>query len=472
MFNYIYYELPRNIVVEVEGLLLHEGRTDITLHSGGNKMVPLVLKSSANKPTTSGFLLTVEEKSLLDRKSPTLFEGFADIIHVIRSADDLKRVLEEEHDFTFGASEEPTASNEHGSNDGTESVAVRSGDGRGKPHLYGASSYGATPQNPQVGQTNFGTTVDGSWVGEHQPTSRKVETPEPERVSSTSTEASVETPVDPMVSLFGMTVEEELEALRAENDQLKASGGAGVSSEEVNTLKAQVSNLEERLSTEQESNERLKGYVADTEETLKQRNLAYSRLEVEFENYKESQAGVSVKELTPLRVPHNVEFYVTASSLGVAPSYQYLLCNSPHRLLVDLAQESFMDTLVRLKRRTRVTKWLLEGQNIRALYTPYETYTENQLLVSEGLELLTSPTVVYPEGMLEEVDWDRKLEELARLGSKVSVYLGLESSEGVSEFMKRLDGPVKVLRGGNALEERAWKRIVRHHEGNVEEVQF
>ena len=136
-------------------------------------------------------------------------------------------------------------------------------------------------------------------------------------------------------------------------------------------------------------------------------------------------------------------------------------------LLVDLSPESIMDTLVRITKRNRVGKWLLGEQNIRALYSPYD---EIKLKVADGLELLTSPNALLPVNFLSEVDWERKFDDLSRLNCKVVLFLGLETNRGVFEFLNRLDKQAKVLRSSSPLSERSWSRVVRQHEGSVEEV--
>ena len=83
---------------------------------------------------------------------------------------------------------------------------------------------------------------------------------------------------------------------------------------------------------------------------------------------------------------------------------------------------------------------------------------------------MTSPNALLPVNFLSEVEWERKFADLSRLSCKVVLYLGLETNQGVFEFLSRLDKQVKVLRSSSPLSERSWKRVVRQHEGSVEEV--
>ena len=264
-----------------------------------------------------------------------------------------------------------------------------------------------------------------------------------------------------------MTLEEEVQVLRDENTRLKEQQKQAVSAEVVQALEKQKEGLENDLDTEKQLVEDLRGTIKDLDATIDQKSLEYSRLLLEKEQVEDQLRLGTSAPLSALSVPRNVEVYVTASSFDLAQSYQYLLCNSEDTLLIDLSPESIMDTLVKITKRNRVGKWLLGSQNIRVLYSPYERL---RLAVSDGLELLTSPTNLLPPNYLVEVDWETKFHDLARLGRPVSIYLGLESNQGVQEFLHRLDKQPKVLRGTNALSERAWKRIVRQHEGAVEEV--
>ena len=197
------------------------------------------------------------------------------------------------------------------------------------------------------------------------------------------------------------------------------------------------------------------------------KKIEFAKLEVANEDLKAKLKESAVVPTTPLSVPKNVEIYVTASSLDLVPSYQYLLVNMKDTLVIDLSPESIMDTLVRITKRNRVAKWLLGEQNIRSLYSPYD---EIKLRVADGLDLLTSPNALLPVNVLSEVDWERKFDDLARLNRQVVLYLGLETNRGVFEFLSRLDNQAKVLRSGSPLSERSWSRVVRQHEGSVEEV--
>ena len=223
----------------------------------------------------------------------------------------------------------------------------------------------------------------------------------------------------------------------------------------------------EDLLTEKAAHERTKDTLTLVDQDFETKKSEYNQLVVAHEDLKAELKSSNGLSLTPLHVPDNVSIYITASALDLVPSYQYLLLNMTDTLLVDLSPESIMDTLVRITKRNRVGKWLLGEQNIRALYSPYD---EIKLKVADGLELLTSPNALLPVNFLSEVDWERKFDDLSRLNCKVVLFLGLETNRGVFEFLNRLDKQAKVLRSSSPLSERSWSRVVRQHEGSVEEV--
>lgn len=432
MYNYIYYELSKVIVSEVETLLLRSHRTDVTLEQGGSRMVPLVVRGKANKPSTAGFLLTADEKQTLQSQNSSLYNTIEDRVHVISSAQELISLLEQELEvsLTGGISQQIEEKKEEGIEE--------------KPQVVSQPQF--QPQRETVPIVNQAPIVEDPKLVEEVP---------------------VASPTPIVDDGFGLTLEEELQVLRDENSRLKQQQQHAVSSEVVEALEKQKEGLESDLATEKRLVEELRGTIKALDDTVDAKSLDYSRLLLEKEKVEEQLRLGASAPLSSLSVPRNVEVYVTASSFDLAQSYQYLLCNSEGTLLIDLSPESIMDTLVKITKRNRVGKWLLGSQNIRVLYSPYERL---RLAVSDGLELLTSPTNLLPPNYLVEVDWETKFHDLARLGRPVSIYLGLESNQGVQEFLHRLDKQPKVLRGTNALSERAWKRIVRQHEGAVEEV--
>mgnify|MGYP000849447175 FL=1 len=432
-FEYLYYELSRSIIADVESVLLKARRTDIRLVQGGSKFQPLSVKSHARKPSTAGFLLTVDEKAKLDKNSKLKEAVGEDRAHIITTSDELIDLLEKELGSSLRSTSKLTE----------EVVSV-------EPSV---SSF--VSPSPMV------EGVEPSVVEPKEEV--KVE-------DSLPAEQDVVLPVD---DGFGLTIEEEVQVLRAENNSLKRDlkqaqqNSAGVSTEEVDSLKKDLETKTFDLNAEREAHSNTKDTLTLVEQDFEKKKFEYAKLEVELDEVKAKLKEGATVPVTPLSVPKNVEIYVTASSLDLVQSYHYLLLNMKNTLVIDLSPESVMDTLVRLTKRNRVGKWLLGEQNIRALYSPYD---EIKTKVADGLELLTSPNALLPVNFLSEVEWERKLEDLSRLNCKVVLYLGLETNRGVFEFLSRLDKQAKVLRSSSPLSERAWKRVVRQYEGSVEEV--
>ena len=459
-FDYYYFELSKSIISEVANLLLRAHRTDIRFVSGGSKFQPLSARSHAKKISTAGFLLTADEKVKLDANATVRDTVGPDRAHVITTADELILLLESE----LGESLTAPPKKEEVAPPPTPAPPTQTTQLTKENTTYSPHSQAVSPPTPQYGAN---------------PVISKMET----SVSSGGFTQVEETPlVEPLqedTSLpvddgFGLTLEEEVQVLRADNDRLRrdlktanSNQGSAVSSEQLKNLQEDLKLTKAELENEQTLHGRTQETLQLVETDFQNKKLEFAKLEVENEDLKAKLKESAVVPTTPLSVPRNVEIYVTASSLDLVPSYQYLLVNMKDTLVIDLSPESIMDTLVRITKRNRVAKWLLGEQNLRSLYSPYD---EIKLRVADGLDLLTSPNALLPVNVLSEVDWERKFEDLARLNRPVVLYLGLETNRGVFEFLSRLDKQAKVLRSGSPLSERSWSRVVRQHEGSVEEV--
>ena len=457
-FDYYYFELSKSIISEVENLLLRAHRTDIRFVSGGSKFQPLSARSHAKKISTAGFLLTADEKVKLDANATVRDTVGPDRAHVITTADELILLLESElgESLTAPPKKEEVAPPP---TPPTQTAQLTKENTTYSPHTQAVS-----PLTPQYGAN---------------PIISKMETVEPFSGFTQVEETPLAEPIQeethlPVDDGFGLTLEEEVQVLRADNDRLRRdlkaaniNQGSGVSSEQLQNLKEDLDLTKAELENERKSHTRTKETLQLVETDFDNKKIEFAKLEVANEDLKAKLKESAVVPTTPLSVPRNVEIYVTASSLDLVPSYQYLLVNMKDTLVIDLSLESIMDTLVRITKRNRVAKWLLGEQNIRSLYSPYD---EIKLRVAEGLDLLTSPNALLPVNVLSEVDWERKFDDLARLNRPVVLYLGLETNRGVFEFLSRLDKQAKVLRSGSPLSERSWSRVVRQHEGSVEEV--
>lgn len=455
-FDYYYFELSKSIISEVENLLLRAHRTDIRFVSGGSKFQPLSARSHAKKISTAGFLLTADEKVKLDANATIRDAVGPDRAHVITTADELVLLLENELGESLTVA--PPKIEEVVSHP-TQTAQLTKENTTYSPH-----SQVVSPLTPQYGANPVISKMETS--GSPSGFTQVEETPLVEPIQE---EAHL--PVD---DGFGLTLEEEVQVLRADNERLRrdlknanSNQGSAVSSEQLQNLKEDLDLTKAELENERTLHGRTQETLQLVEGDFKNKKLEFAKLEVENEDLKAQLKESAVVPTTPLSVPKNVEIYVTASSLDLVPSYQYLLVNMKDTLVIDLSPESIMDTLVRITKRNRVAKWLLGEQNIRSLYSPYD---EIKLRVADGLDLLTSPNALLPVNVLSEVDWERKFDDLARLNRPVVLYLGLETNRGVFEFLSRLDKQAKVLRSGSPLSERSWSRVVRQHEGSVEEV--
>lgn len=460
-FDYYYFELSKSIISEVENLLLRAHRTDIRFVSGGSKFQPLSARSHAKKISTAGFLLTADEKVKLDANATIRDAVGPDRAHVITTADELVLLLENElgESLTVAPPKVEEVAPPLTQTPPTQTTQLTKENTTYSPHSQAVSSL-----TPQYGAN---------------PVISKMETVEPSSGFTQVEETPLAEPVQeethlPVDDGFGLTLEEEVQVLRADNDRLRrdlktanSNQGSGVSSEQLQNLKEDLDLTKAELENERNSHTRTKETLQLVETDFDNKKIEFAKLEVANEDLKAKLKESAVVPTTPLSVPKNVEIYVTASSLDLVPSYQYLLVNMKDTLVIDLSPESIMDTLVRITKRNRVAKWLLGEQNIRSLYSPYD---EIKLRVAEGLDLLTSPNALLPVNVLSEVDWERKFDDLARLNRPVVLYLGLETNRGVFEFLSRLDKQAKVLRSGSPLSERSWSRVVRQHEGSVEEV--
>ena len=463
-FDYYYFELSKSIISEVENLLLRAHRTDIRFVSGGSKFQPLSARSHAKKISTAGFLLTADEKVKLDANATVRDTVGSDRAHVITTVDELILLLESElgESLTAPPKEEEVAPPPTPSptpTPPTQTTQLTKENTTYSPHTQAVS-----PLTPHYGVN---------------PVISKMETVEPSSGFTQVEETPLVEPIQeethlPVDDGFGLTLEEEVQVLRADNERLRrdlktanSNQGSGVSLDQLQNLQEDLNLTKAELENERNSHTRTKETLQLVEDDFKNKKLEFAKLEVANEDLKAKLKESAVVPTTPLSVPKNVEIYVTASSLDLVPSYQYLLVNMKDTLVIDLSPESIMDTLVRITKRNRVAKWLLGEQNIRSLYSPYD---EIKLRVADGLDLLTSPNALLPVNVLSEVDWERKFDDLARLNRPVVLYLGLETNRGVFEFLSRLDKQAKVLRSGSPLSERSWSRVVRQHEGSVEEV--
>lgn len=351
-FDYYYFELSKSIISEVENLLLRAHRTDIRFVSGGSKFQPLSARSHAKKISTAGFLLTADEKVKLDANATVRDTVGPDRAHVITTADELILLLESElgESLTAPPKKEEVAPPP---TPPTQTAQLTKENTTYSPHTQAVS-----PLTPQYGAN---------------PIISKMETVEPFSGFTQVEETPLAEPIQeethlPVDDGFGLTLEEEVQVLRADNDRLRRdlkaaniNQGSGVSSEQLQNLKEDLDLTKAELENERKSHTRTKETLQLVETDFDNKKIEFAKLEVANEDLKAKLKESAVVPTTPLSVPRNVEIYVTASSLDLVPSYQYLLVNMKDTLVIDLSLESIMDTLVRITKRNRVAKWLLGG---------------------------------------------------------------------------------------------------------------
>ena len=370
-FDYYYFELSKSIISEVENLLLRAHRTDIRFVSGGSKFQPLSARSHAKKISTAGFLLTADEKVKLDANATVRDTVGPDRAHVITTADELILLLESElgESLTAPPKKEEVAPHPTPTPTPTPTPPTHTTQLTKENTTYSPHSQAVSPLTLQYGAN---------------PVISKMETVEPSSGFTQVEETPLVDPIQEEVPLpvddgFGLTLEEEVQVLRADNDRLRrdlkaanTNQGSAVSSEQLQNLKEDLDLTKAELENEKTLHGRTKETLQLVETDFDNKKIEFAKLEVANEDLKAKLKESAVVPTTPLSVPRNVEIYVTASSLDLVPSYQYLLVNMKDTLVIDLSPESIMDTLVRITKRNRVAKWLLVEQNISSLYSHYE----------------------------------------------------------------------------------------------------
>lgn len=444
MFKYYYFGLNRLWIMNVSDSLEKIGHSEIHFESGGSKVVALLIRTLGSKSLTAGILLNKDEYDSIPNLN-TLPATVRDKLHSFSTEEELRSFIESEHELSLNAPVEVKVEPE---------FPVRVSEPVQAPAVEPVREVTPEPVAP---------------VSVVEPVVEKVS--EPVSTEPTLSDLAYQTVFEERNAL-----EVELDNLRLEFEKLKREKG---SSAEVEALKVRVSELETALgkaeglvktykdSLESKNNRisDLKNYSNELQDTI---NAQKSRIiELEASSASMGISEVAHRELPRIEVPYQINFCVAASAFSLAGTYQHLISNSKNTVIVDLCRESVMDTLVKFGKQMRITKWLLEGMNVRAVYSPFE---QLRLIPAEGLTLVSSPNTVLSDTILSDIDWERKIKELAQLDRPVTVFLGLEDANGVSELIDRLNKPVKVYRADNPLDARSWSRIHYKHEDSVEEV--
>lgn len=468
-YVYAYYGFDMAAIKDVESLLNSAGQ-DVVFKHAGSMVSAISVRMTAKKPTVMGIILNESEYASIESKYIDFEDKIKTKVKVLHSFDELKAYMEDElevpldtptedEDFSepvlndFGAGTvktvTPTSQQNHVSNDfrtseieNQESSVLNAY--RGEKKLV-------------LGEKSFLVdTVDSNIVETITPSSVPVE--EPETQPEADVVSFAEQPKEPFTldtkkphkveSMFDDDLDAELEDLKRQNDEL---------THKLESAKQELARLEKVKDDFNES--------VQVSEDLRDRisQLTTDKFDLE-QQLREAQSGRL--ELPAIDVPANVNFYVSASSLSLVKAYDYLLREKPTTTLIDLSRESYLDMLVQLNHPNRVTKWLLEGINIRTLNS---SYAQREIQPATGLNIVSSPNALIPEDAFKRADWDSILNQLQETYSEYNIFLGVATHQGVPEMLDRLNSPVKVLRQNNPADKRSFNLISLSHD-NIEEV--
>lgn len=384
-----------------------------TFNHAGSKVMALTVKSLLKKATVVLLLLSKNEYDLVMANNANSFRNVKlDKIFVVENLDGLKSKLEELFGVKLGVVEE-------------------------------------VKEQPVVEKVVDVVVDKPVEVSQSVEKSNKIEDVEP-KVSGVSKLAIAE-------------LKEEIKALKLERENLEKQllvGGSVVDTtntdEELDKLNKQVVELRRQLQVKD-------GDIANLRESLEdlERDIVLKDKEI-----RDIKSGVVKKDM--IKVPDNVEFYVSASGISLMHAYEYLLTENDEGLIIDLSRESFMDVFVKLNSPIRPDKWLVDGMNIRATCTSYGV--KEAYKVSKELTLMTAPAYTLPLSIYDDIDWGLRLKELRKFEFPIMFFLGDISQAGVIEFISRLEGiEVNVLRRDNKLDLRAFNKAKKYI-GSVNEL--
>ena len=467
-YVYAYYGFDMAAIKDVESLLNSAGQ-DVVFKHAGSMVSAISVRMTAKKPTVMGIILNESEYASIESKYIDFEDKIKTKVKVLHSFDELKAYMEDELEVPLDAPTEDEVPSEPVLNDfgeGTVKTVTPSSQQNQNSNDFQTSE--AEDQESSVlnayqgekklvlGEKSFFTrTFDSNTVETITPSS--VPTEEPEELEPESV-SFAEQPKEPFTlnaekphkveSMFDDDLDAELEDLKRQNDEL---------THKLESAKQELARLEKVRSDFNES--------VQVSEDLRDRisQLTTDKFDLE-QQLREAQSGRL--ELPAIDVPSNVNFYVSASSLSLVKAYDYLLREKPTTTLIDLSRESYLDMLVQLNHPNRVTKWLLEGINIRTLNS---SYSQREIQPATGLNIVSSPNALIPEDAFKRADWDSILKQLQETYSEYNIFLGVATHQGVPEMLDRLNSPVRVLRQNNPADKRSFNLISLSHD-NIEEV--
>jgi hypothetical protein len=467
-YVYAYYGFDMAAIKDVESLLSSAGQ-DVVFKHAGSMVSAISVRMTAKKPTVMGIILNESEYASIESKYIDFEDKIKTKVKVLHSFDELKAYMEDELEVPLDAPTEEEVSSEPMLNDfgaGIVKTVTPSSQQNQTSNDFQTSEAEAQDisisnayqgeKKLVLGEKSFFTrTFDSNTVETITPSS--VSTEEPEELGAQSVSfadqpkelftLNAEKP-HKVESMFDDDLDAELEDLKRQNDEL---------THKLESAKQELARLEKVRSDFNES--------VQVSEDLRDRisQLTTDKFDLE-QQLREAQSGRL--ELPAIDVPSNVNFYVSASSLSLVKAYDYLLREKPTTTLIDLSRESYLDMLVQLNHPNRVTKWLLEGINIRTLNS---SYSQREIQPATGLNIVSSPNALIPEDAFKRADWDSILKQLQETYSEYNIFLGVATHQGVPEMLDRLNSPVKVLRQNNPADKRSFNLISLSHD-NIEEV--
>lgn len=467
-YVYAYYGFDMAAIKDVESLLNSAGQ-DVVFKHAGSMVSAISVRMTAKKPTVMGIILNESEYASIESKYIDFEDKIKTKVKVLHSFDELKAYMEDELEVPLDAPPEDEVSSGPVLNDfGVGSVkTVTPSSLQNQTSNDFQTSEVETQENSvpnafreervlELGEKSFfARTTNSNIVETSTPSSVPIEEPEEHEAESVS---FADQPKEPFTlnvekphkveSMFDDDLDAELEDLKRQNDEL---------THKLESAKQELARLEKVRSDFNES--------VQVSEDLRDRisQLTTDKFDLE-QQLREAQSGRL--ELPAIDVPANVNFYVSASSLSLVKAYDYLLREKPTTTLIDLSRESYLDMLVQLNHPNRVTKWLLEGINIRTLTS---SYSQREIQPATGLNIVSSPNALIPEDAFKRADWDFILKQLQETYSEYNIFLGVATHQGVPEMFDRLNSPVKVLRQNNPADKRSFNLISLSHD-NIEEV--
>lgn len=467
-YVYAYYGFDMAAIKDVESLLNSAGQ-DVVFKHAGSMVSAISVRMTAKKPTVMGIILNESEYASIESKYIDFEDKIKTKVKVLHSFDELKAYMEDELEVPLDAPMEDGVPSEPVLNDfGAGTVKTVTPTSQQNQTSKDFQTSEAEDQKSSVSNAYRGEkklvlgeksflvdTVDSNIVETITPSSVPNEEPEESKAESVS---FANQPKEPFTlntekshkveSMFDDDLDAELEDLKRQNDEL---------THKLEFAKQELARLEKVKDDFNES--------VQVSEDLRDRisQLTTDKFDLE-QQLREAQSGRL--ELPAIDVPANVNFYVSASSLSLVKAYDYLLREKPTTTLIDLSRESYLDMLVQLNHPNRVTKWLLEGINIRTLNS---SYSQREIQPATGLNIVSSPNALIPEDAFKRADWDSILNQLQETYSEYNIFLGVATHQGVPEMLDRLNSPVKVLRQNNPADKRSFNLISLSHD-NIEEV--